>query len=84
MMMSMFSSFEALFADSIGRKMYFTTPTDQPKADKVSSVEVNKKDTDKNSSPPANVKKPPQQQRLRPRFALELDGVHCFETILPC
>ncbi|MEX6631830.1 hypothetical protein SGI36_21510, partial [Providencia rettgeri] len=24
-----------------------------------------------------------QQQQERQRFALELDGVHCFETIVP-
>ncbi|XP_049394001.1 uncharacterized protein LOC125858294 isoform X2 [Solanum stenotomum] len=34
---------------------------------------------------PSSSKSPsrPQQQRRRPRFAPELDGVHCFETILP-
>ncbi|XVF10175.1 hypothetical protein REPUB_Repub07fG0160000 [Reevesia pubescens] len=89
MMMSMFSSFEALWADSEGQKMKFTaapTSTEQVKPKKFSLLEGNKKDNlekDKNSSPPATAKKPQQQQRLRPRFAPELDGIHCFETIIP-
>ncbi|XVE58274.1 hypothetical protein DITRI_Ditri04bG0157400 [Diplodiscus trichospermus] len=87
MMMSMFSSFEALWADSHGQKMKFTssapTSTEQAKPKEVSCLKGNKEDTEKNSSPPATAKKP-QQQRLRPRFAPELDGVHCFETIIPC
>ncbi|PUZ46134.1 hypothetical protein GQ55_7G024800 [Panicum hallii var. hallii] len=24
-----------------------------------------------------------QQQQLKPRFALELDGLNCFETLVP-
>ncbi|EOY23698.1 hypothetical protein QUC31_008388 [Theobroma cacao] len=81
MMMSLFSSFEALWADSYGQKMKFSGSTEQAKPKKVSCLEGSKKETDKNSSSPANIKKP--QQLLRPRFAAELDGVHCFETIIP-
>ncbi|KAK2995904.1 hypothetical protein RJ640_028312 [Escallonia rubra] len=55
------------------------------------SVEVVKKDKGAGSTPPpagaSAVKKPQQngqgQQRRTPRFAVELDGVHCFETIVP-
>ncbi len=34
------------------------------------------------SSPPGGAKKNPT--RLRPRFAPELDGLHCYESIVPC
>ncbi|XWS38054.1 hypothetical protein CRYUN_Cryun19dG0098000 [Craigia yunnanensis] len=85
-MLSMISSFEALWTDSHGQKMKLNagpSSTEQAKPRKVSCLEGNKKETDStNLSPPATAKKP-QQQRLRPRFAPELDGVHCFETIIP-
>ncbi|KAL4295374.1 hypothetical protein GQ457_12G000420 [Hibiscus cannabinus] len=86
MMMSMFSSFEVLSSDYFGLNMKFTaTPTEKSKPTEVSS---SKKETvSKNSSPPhtssSTGAKTPQKQRLRARFAPELDGVHCFETIIP-
>ncbi|GMI96285.1 hypothetical protein like AT5G54165 [Hibiscus trionum] len=85
MMMSMFSSFEVLLSDYFGQNMKFTaTPAEKSKPTEVSSIKGNNKETvSKNSSPPPPVAKTPQKQRLRPRFAPELDGVHCFETIIP-
>ncbi|KAK8599875.1 hypothetical protein V6N13_060315 [Hibiscus sabdariffa] len=91
MMMSMFSSFEVLSSDYFGQNMKSTaTPTEKSKPTEVSSSKGNEKEmVSKNSSPPSpppsssTVAKTPQKQRLRPRFAPELDGVHCFETIIP-
>ncbi|TYG54799.1 hypothetical protein ES288_D09G220000v1 [Gossypium darwinii] len=90
MMMSMFSSFEALLFDSHTQKKYTatSTPIEKAKPNEVSCSEGNKKETTEfnNLSPPpssSSVVKTPQKQRLRPRFAPELDGVHCFETIIP-
>ncbi|KAJ4830899.1 hypothetical protein Tsubulata_011132 [Turnera subulata] len=105
-MMSMFSSFDALFAESFGQKVKFTTTTGGPDPapaiegsstrGKLAEESVIKKSTtsgsegnnkSSSSSPPAaNLSKGSSQQQRRrrtPRFAPELDGVHCFETILP-
>ncbi|KAG8484232.1 hypothetical protein CXB51_022758 [Gossypium anomalum] len=89
MMMSMFSSFEALLFDSHGQKKYTatSTPIEKAKPNEVSCSEGNKKETTEfnnlSKSSSSSVVKTPQKQRLRPRFAPELDGVHCFETIIP-
>ncbi|KAH1089782.1 hypothetical protein J1N35_017039 [Gossypium stocksii] len=94
MMMSMFSSFEALLFDFHGQKMYtaISTPIEKAKLNEVSCSEGNKKETiefnnlspsSSSSSSSSSVVKTPQKQPLRPRFAPELDGVHCFETIIP-
>ncbi|GMY07618.1 Regulator of telomere elongation helicase [Fagus crenata] len=81
-MMSIFSSFDVLC-----HKMSFSMgPTNEqrPKpTDPSSVVDPMKTDREGNSAPPAHVSKPPLQQPRRPRFAPELDGVHCFETIIP-
>ncbi|XP_022736498.1 uncharacterized protein LOC111289598 [Durio zibethinus] len=85
MMMSMFSSFEAIWADSHAQKLKLAaspTSSEESNPKKVSCEDGNKIETNKNSSPPSAAKKP-QQQCLRPRLAPELDGVHCFETIIP-
>ncbi|GLT81067.1 hypothetical protein SLA2020_524730 [Shorea laevis] len=88
MMMSMFSSFEVLCAEFSGEKVTFGKNTmESEKVEKVSSTEPMKKADDGKSSPPASSLKKPRQQpqplRKMPRFAPELDGVHCFETIVP-
>ncbi|KAG5229481.1 hypothetical protein OIU76_022773 [Salix suchowensis] len=83
MMTSMFSSFDALCAESFGKKLNFSLP--EVESTKKSVMHERNKDTSSASSksPPASINKSSQQQRRRPRFAPELDGVHCFETILP-
>ncbi|KAJ6677432.1 hypothetical protein OIU85_010584 [Salix viminalis] len=91
MMTSMFSSFDALCAESFGQKLNFsfTAPGEgsrpEVESTKKSVMHEGNKDTSSASSksPPASINKSLQQQRRRPRFAPELDGVHCFETILP-
>lgn len=37
-----------------------------------------------NPSTPGGAQAQQNQHRLRPRFAPELDGLHCFESIVPC
>ncbi|OIT05108.1 PREDICTED: uncharacterized protein LOC109223886 [Nicotiana attenuata] len=98
MMMSIFSSFDALSAEVFGQKVTsFWAPStetkQQPKGvgplvsdhktgggspPSTSSTGGLKKDGE--ASPPSSSC---QQQQKRQRFALELDGVHCFETIIP-
>ncbi|BAT78914.1 hypothetical protein LR48_Vigan04g112600 [Vigna angularis] len=85
-MMSMFSHFEIVQ----GQKWGFSLGTGPKK--ELSSKPVTKgisstaepETTRKylNPSPASTTKQNPT--RLRPRFAPELDGIHCFETILPC
>ncbi|KAK4734783.1 hypothetical protein R3W88_009044 [Solanum pinnatisectum] len=97
MMMSIFSSFDALSAELFGQKLSFSKPssTDTKQQGVVGTLVSDHKAL---ASPPSNssttlLKKtgqaspPPssrqQQQQKRQRFALEFDGVHCFETIIP-
>lgn len=117
--MSLFSSFDALCAESLGQKVSLSWA---PGASKIQpqqqqhgsgsppvpaavlasskrqaagfvSVDAGGKNRGKQgnwpSSPEANKSGDdqhhhrPLQQKRRPRFAVELDGVHCFETIIP-
>ncbi|KAH0762187.1 hypothetical protein KY290_018260 [Solanum tuberosum] len=91
MMMSIFSSFDALSAELFGQKLSFSKPSStDTKQQGVGTLVSDQKTA---ASPPATsstgiLKKtgeasPPQQQQKRQRFALEFDGVHCFETIIP-
>ncbi|OIV96929.1 hypothetical protein TanjilG_00511 [Lupinus angustifolius] len=89
MFMSMFSHFDI----SQGKMWSFSfgdVPTKdenlKPKMDDPSSSTAAKSKTatkDPNpSSTPTGTKK--NKTRLGPRFAPELDGLHCFESIVPC
>ncbi|KAG5233664.1 Regulator of telomere elongation helicase [Salix suchowensis] len=74
-MMSLFSSFDALIAESFGQKLRLS----------FSASKEGNSHNDKSSSSkscPVNINKPLQPQKMRLRFAPELDGVHCFETII--
>ncbi|KAG8381588.1 hypothetical protein BUALT_Bualt06G0137100 [Buddleja alternifolia] len=89
MSMSIFSSFEALCAESsFGQKVGFSWPYSNSNTNKKEPAAVKidddlKKGKEVNSSfQPTTTKKKPENRR-RPRFAPELDGLHCFETILP-
>ncbi|KAK3042064.1 hypothetical protein RJ639_001766 [Escallonia herrerae] len=97
MLTSLFSSFDALSAEKVGTYCFSRAPAVDTAEDKhaavsdpkgaSSAVEAMKKDKQVGSAPPppGAVKKPQNgqgQQRRAPRFAVELDGVHCFETIL--
>ncbi|KAK8497169.1 hypothetical protein V6N13_026900 [Hibiscus sabdariffa] len=77
-MNSIFSSFDALCAEFWGqaiRPSFASSTQSAAKAvttNKVLSQDMNRKQQ-------GNVEK--KQQRA-PRFALELDGLHCFETLV--
>ncbi|KZV43117.1 hypothetical protein F511_04509 [Dorcoceras hygrometricum] len=73
MMMSIFSPFDLLLGEAFGQKItghWATTAEDRK--------DVNKRAGEVNPSPPQQ-----KQEEPRPRFAPELDGLHCFESILP-
>lgn len=93
MIMSMFSSFDALFLESFGQKVGFSWPLVSTKDDRtsLSLLENKEKSCSNSSADKLNVKKIPENQEVQQksrkttstRFALELDGVHCFESIIP-
>ncbi|KAK8497166.1 hypothetical protein V6N11_000612 [Hibiscus sabdariffa] len=70
-MNSMFSSFDALCAEFWGQAIRPSFASSTQSAAKVSQ--------DMNRKQQGNVEK--KQQRA-PRFAPELDGLHCFETLV--
>ncbi|KAH6756260.1 hypothetical protein C2S52_017853 [Perilla frutescens var. hirtella] len=71
MSMSIFSSFEALCAEKLGFSFSPAVKIDDLMKTKVKDVN--------SSSKPAKDRRTTRAMR----FAPELDGVHCFETILP-
>nr|XP_009604591.1 uncharacterized protein LOC104099339 [Nicotiana tomentosiformis]XP_016456700.1 PREDICTED: uncharacterized protein LOC107780651 [Nicotiana tabacum]AAG43557.1 Avr9/Cf-9 rapidly elicited protein 65 [Nicotiana tabacum] len=96
-MMSIFSSFDVLSAEIFGLKVNRSWAPNTERKQQEQGVSPLVSDRKNEASPPSTsstggLKKAgeaatpsssrPQQQK-RPRFALELDGVHCFETILP-
>ena len=93
MLMSIFSSFDALCAESFGQKsVFYRGPAKQGKVVEDSTVvvrspeireSVKKGKVGNSTEPPADITKP-QRDHRRQRFAPELDGLHCFETIVPC
>ncbi|CAA0813064.1 Unknown protein [Striga hermonthica] len=90
MSMSMFSSFDALCAESFfGQKTGLfrgPLPSGGDADGKTSELKIGvvKKGKEVNSSPPQQEKRTEDCRRVRAaRFAPELDGVHCFETIVP-
>ena len=97
-MMSIFSSFDALSAEVFGQKVTpFWAPTTETKQQQKGVGPLVSDHKTGGVSPPspsstggekkAGEASPPssscQQQQKRQRFALELDGIHCFETIIP-
>lgn len=90
MMMSMFSSFEALCAESsFGQKLSFSTGTSRGlqnrNKDEPATVERERPKQTVSTPPKKDVggRQKEDQPKKRPRFAPELDGIHCFETIIP-
>lgn len=89
----MFSSFEALWAESLGQKVTFSRspavsdgntrdPAAPVAADAVKFDGPNKGNEVSSSSQPT--KKPENRRRMRgAKLAPEFDGLHCFETIIP-
>lgn len=92
MMMSIFSSFDALSAELFGQKLGFSWAKEQQQPKGFQAVATERKtgassaasggSSKAGEAAPSYAKKPRQEQR-RPRFAPELDGIYCFETIIP-
>ncbi|KAL6533387.1 hypothetical protein OROMI_027499 [Orobanche minor] len=89
MSMSIFTPFDALCAESFfGQKVYFSSNSPSgnttDKRDPDLEIDDMKKGKEVNLYPYLSNKKPEDRRYSRaPRFAPELDGVHCFENILP-
>uniref|UniRef100_A0A0V0H5A9 Putative ovule protein n=1 Tax=Solanum chacoense TaxID=4108 RepID=A0A0V0H5A9_SOLCH len=98
-MMSIFSSFDALSAEILGQKVNHSCapPTSDNKqqqrvgplvSDRKIAVSppsisaTGKLNKTEEAPPPSSSSKSPSRPR-RPKFAPELDGVYCFETIPP-
>ncbi|GMI95335.1 hypothetical protein like AT1G32928 [Hibiscus trionum] len=77
-MNSIFTSFDALCAEFLGQTIRPSFASSTPKHGKV-AIATNKASEDMNKNQQGNVEK--SQQRA-PRFAPELDGLHCFETLV--
>ncbi|GMH29664.1 hypothetical protein Nepgr_031507 [Nepenthes gracilis] len=90
-MMSIFSSFDALSLESLGRKFSVSTPSALDRKG-LSSIDDSMNDSSSHkkeigarisgSWTDQNQIRREQPSKI-PRFAIELDGVHCFETIVP-
>ncbi|WMV20825.1 hypothetical protein MTR67_014210 [Solanum verrucosum] len=97
-MMSIFSSFDALSAEILGQKVNhsWAPPTSDNKQQGVgplvsdrkiavsppSTSATGKLNKTEEAAAPSSYSKSPSRLR-RPKFAPELDGVYCFETIPP-
>ncbi|OVA04701.1 hypothetical protein BVC80_1719g29 [Macleaya cordata] len=84
-MNSIFSSFDAVCAEYLGQKIGFSFNNKM----EMMKMRNNKGDDENiNSKPPQTQVREPkqqqqkQQQRRTPRFAPELDGLNCFETMV--
>ncbi|KAL0696078.1 hypothetical protein Bca4012_063258 [Brassica carinata] len=73
-MNSMFSSFDALFAELMGKNL-MASPFNGTATPKTAAPQTQ---TQKKENASSNNNGLLQKT---PRFALELDGLHCFETI---
>ncbi|GAB4826111.1 hypothetical protein Ancab_008981 [Ancistrocladus abbreviatus] len=100
-MLSLFTFFDALSAESLGRKVSLSWPSTERKTEErrgSSAADGLKRDRDnsaqkesRNSAPGKDTPSPSVSRnqisrktlKKNPRFAVELDGVHCFETIVP-
>ncbi|KAG6383794.1 hypothetical protein SASPL_156438 [Salvia splendens] len=76
MSMSMFSTFDAL----CGEKLGFSLSSRSPAAAKIDDLKKTKGDEGANSS---STEGKDRRTKRAPRFAVEFDGLNCFETIVP-
>ncbi|GJZ63626.1 hypothetical protein Tco_0620047 [Tanacetum coccineum] len=86
MLMSIFTSIDAFCAESITRhKLHFSNAQNSAKQSlSTENVKTNDADRSPSQTPsPSPDNKKPSRPQFRPRFAPELDGVNCFETIVP-
>ncbi|XP_060971103.1 uncharacterized protein LOC133037715 [Cannabis sativa] len=91
-MMSMFSYFDVLLGDASTAKGFSSSSSSSSSSAVKNKRENSIKNGDRRSensatSLPENVSTTAttrrDHQKRSPRFAPEIDGVHCFETILP-
>ncbi|KAL1206563.1 hypothetical protein V5N11_027131 [Cardamine amara subsp. amara] len=85
-MMSIFSPFDVLYAESNGFKMIFSSSQKQSSGGNQSPATEQKQNSGKTpiSSDDGKNNNNNKKKKIQPmRIAPELDGVHCFETILP-
>ncbi|KAG5403863.1 hypothetical protein IGI04_009982 [Brassica rapa subsp. trilocularis] len=83
-MMSIFSPFEALYAESNGFKMKLPGGQKQSSGDSQSPAAEQQKSYGRIPITSDDEKNKKEEKKIQPmRIAPELDGVHCFETILP-
>ncbi|KAK8512009.1 hypothetical protein V6N13_073844 [Hibiscus sabdariffa] len=80
-MNSIFSSFDALCAEFLGKAVrpFFASATHKDAISSSVSGSVGLVSQDMKKNQQGNVEK---KQRPAPRFAPELDGLHCFETLV--
>ncbi|XP_015070174.1 uncharacterized protein LOC107014669 [Solanum pennellii] len=87
MIMSIFSSFDALTAEIFGLKVtpsWAPATSDNKQQGLLSHRKTAASPTSNSSTGELNkAGEAASAQQRRPRFAPELDGLHCFETILP-
>ena len=90
MTMTMFGSFDALCKFSLGSPKPNPNPIpsgsslDPAGKSREESVRKGGDNRPEKSAPaPEKAKEPRRKFQRTPRFAPELDGVHCFETIVP-
>ncbi|CAN8314029.1 unnamed protein product [Cochlearia groenlandica] len=79
-MNSMFSAFDALFAELMGKNLLASSfnATAKPTASAASQTQTQTQTQEKGNASSNNM----GLVQKTPRFALELDGLHCFETIV--
>lgn len=86
-MNSLFSSFDAACAELLGKTLKASIPSFSMDGDfvqkqdsKIKSTGGVMKEKGANQSPSSQVSKP--KGRTAARYAPELDGLHCFETLI--
>ncbi|KAI4384876.1 hypothetical protein MLD38_002970 [Melastoma candidum] len=92
MMSSIFSSFDAICAESLlgwkpmrfsGDQNSILRKDDSHAVEKARKLEGGSVSPSDKARDVDSKRRQGDRQRRAPRFAPELDGVHCFETILP-
>ena len=87
MMTSMFSAFDALSFEVFSQKLKLSFVPSLREEETVSpreamAMKTEEKEKSKSSSPPLQNQRRRRPEEKRARFAPELDGLHCFETIV--
>ncbi|EOA36374.1 hypothetical protein CARUB_v10010776mg [Capsella rubella] len=82
-MNSMFSAFDALFAELMGKNLMASSSssfTSTAAAIPQTQTQTQKEDNASNENMCLVKKK--EKKKTTPRYAVEFDGLHCFETIV--